>query len=59
MVRGTVALSVFSGDYVDCQIQVGEQTLYARQHPSVELREGQDVSIELPAEHCVAVAPEG
>ena len=58
MVRGTVALSVFSGDYVDCQFQVGAQTLYARQHPSVELREGQEVSIELPAAHCVAVAPE-
>jgi iron(III) transport system ATP-binding protein len=58
IVRGTVLLSVFSGDYVDCQFQVGAQTLYARQYPSVERREGQDVSIELPTAHCVAVAPE-
>jgi len=57
-VRATVAVSVFSGDYVDSQFQVGAQTLFARQHPSVELREGQEVSIELPAAHCVAVVPE-
>jgi iron(III) transport system ATP-binding protein len=58
MVRGTVVLSVFSGDYVDCQIQVGDHTLYARQHPSVEFREGQEVFIELPAAHCIAVTPD-
>jgi iron(III) transport system ATP-binding protein len=58
VVQGTVDLTVFSGDYVDCQFQVGPQTIYARQHPSVELREGQKVSIELPPAHCIAVAPE-
>ena len=56
IVRATVVLSVFSGDYVDCQLKVGDQTLYARQHPSVEFREGQEVFIELPAAHCIAVA---
>jgi len=58
MVRGTVVLSVFSGDYVDCQLKVGDHTLYARQHPSVEFREGQEVFIELPAAHCIAVTPD-
>lgn len=58
MVRGTVVLSVFSGDYVECQFEVGDQTLYARQHPSVEFREGQEVFIELPAAHCIAVTPD-
>ncbi|HKR59452.1 MAG TPA: ABC transporter ATP-binding protein [Pyrinomonadaceae bacterium] len=55
IVRGTVVLSVFSGDYVECQLKVGDQTLYARQHPSVEFREGQEVFIELPTAHCIAV----
>jgi len=58
VVPGTVVLSVFSGDYVDCQLRVGEYTLYARQHPSVEFREGQEVFIELPAAHCIAVTPD-
>jgi ABC-type Fe3+/spermidine/putrescine transport system ATPase subunit len=58
MLRGTVVLSVFSGDYVDCQLKVGAHMLYARQHPSVEFREGQEVGIELPAAHCIAVTPD-
>ena len=58
MVRGTVVLSVFSGDYVESQFEVGDQMLYARQHPSVEFREGQEVFIELPAAHCIAVTPD-
>jgi iron(III) transport system ATP-binding protein len=56
-VRGKVILSIFSGDYVECQFKVGDQVLYARQHPSVEFQEGQEVCIELPAAHCIAVAP--
>jgi iron(III) transport system ATP-binding protein len=59
MVRGAVVLSVFSGDYVECQFKVGDQMLYARQHPSVQFQEGQEVFIELPAAHCIAVAPDG
>jgi iron(III) transport system ATP-binding protein len=57
-VHGTVALTIFSGDYVDCQLKVESALIHARQHPSAQLREGQEVSIELPAEHCIAVAAE-
>ncbi len=56
IVQGIIALTVFSGDYVDCQINVGGEIIHARHHPSVKLREGQPVSIELPAAHCIAVA---
>ncbi len=56
VVKGTVVLTVFCGDFVDCQFKVGNQTLYGRYHPSMELSKGQEVYIELPAEHCIALA---
>lgn len=54
--KGRVELAVFSGDYLDCQIRVGPHAIFTKQHPSVELRRGQDVYLELPAIHCTAVA---
>jgi len=54
--KGTVELAVFSGDYLDCQIRVGSHAIFTKQHPSVELRRGQDVYLELPAAHCTVVA---
>ena len=56
VVKGIVDLTVFSGDYVDCQFKVGTHVIHSRQHPSVELPLGQEVYLELPAKHCVAVA---
>jgi iron(III) transport system ATP-binding protein len=55
-VKGKVELAVFSGDYLDCQVRVGPHTIFTKQHPSVELRRGQEVYVELPATHCIAVA---
>ena len=56
IVKGTVELTVFCGDYVDCHFKVGTQVIYARQHPSVAPRQGEEVYLELPPSHCIAVA---
>ena len=58
VVKGTVVLTVFCGDFVDCQFSVDNQAIYGRYHPSLELSKGQQVYIELPAEHCIALAPD-
>ena len=55
-VKGKVEHAVFSGDFLDCQIRVGSHTIFTKQHPTVEIRRGQDVYVELPAAHCIAVA---
>jgi iron(III) transport system ATP-binding protein len=56
--RGQVQVAVFLGDYVDCQIQVGEHTLRARLHPTQRLHRGEEVYVELPCEHCTVIAEE-
>jgi iron(III) transport system ATP-binding protein len=55
-VKGKVERAVFSGDFLDCQIRVGSHTIFAKQHPTLEMRRGQDVYVELPPAHCIAVA---
>jgi len=54
-VKGKVELAVFSGDYLDCQIRVGSHLIFTKQHPTVEVRRGQEVYVELPPAHCIAV----
>ena len=56
VVKGTVELAVFSGDYLECEFKVGPYAISARQHSSLDLRRGQEVYVELPTEHCIAVA---
>ncbi|HWP57942.1 MAG TPA: ABC transporter ATP-binding protein [Candidatus Acidoferrales bacterium] len=56
VVRGKVELTVFCGDYVDCHFRVGTQLIYARQHPAIAPRQGEEVYLELPPQHCIAVA---
>ncbi len=58
-VKGKVELAVFSGDYLDCQIRVGSHTLYTKQHPTVDVSGGQEVYVELPPAHCIAVTMDG
>jgi len=55
-VKGKVDIAVFSGDYLDCQVKVGSHRIFTKQHPSVEVQEGEEVYVELPAAHCIAVA---
>jgi iron(III) transport system ATP-binding protein len=56
VVPGTIELAVFSGDFLECQIRVGSFSILSRLHPSVELHQGQQVYVELPAQHCMTLA---
>jgi iron(III) transport system ATP-binding protein len=56
--EGTVATSNFLGEYLDCRIEVAQQTIRARQHPSLKVREGDRVFVEMPVDHCVVIPHE-
>ncbi|HEY2528517.1 MAG TPA: ABC transporter ATP-binding protein [Xanthobacteraceae bacterium] len=54
--RGTVEAKVFLGDYLDCQVKVGDSILLARVHPSLQTPAGNPVHVRMRAEKCVAIA---
>ena len=56
--EGTVNAAVFLGEYLDCQIDVAQQTIRARQHPSIKVREGETIYVEMPIESCVVILRE-
>jgi ABC-type Fe3+/spermidine/putrescine transport system ATPase subunit len=49
----TVATVVFLGEFVDCILQIGDQTLRARMQPELRLRPGEAVWVELPVQSCL------
>ncbi|MBI2324044.1 MAG: ABC transporter ATP-binding protein [Chloroflexi bacterium] len=56
---GKLEIAAFLGDHLDCIVAVGDTLVRARAHPSVQLRRGQDVWVEFPVEHCVAMRDDG
>jgi iron(III) transport system ATP-binding protein len=56
--EGTVVSSNFFGEYLDCRIEVAQQTIRVRQHPSLKVREGDRIFVRMPAEHCVVIPHE-
>ncbi len=56
--EGTVITSHFLGEYLDCRIDVAQQTIRARQHPSLKVREGDRIFVEMPVEHCIVIPHE-
>ena len=55
--RGAVAGRRFVGEGMVYTLRAGSLTLRVKLHHSVELREGEDVSLHFPARHCAVVAP--
>jgi iron(III) transport system ATP-binding protein len=49
---GTVEELVFLGEYVDCRVRVQGSLLFTRQHPTLAVRQGQTVWVELSLELC-------
>src|SRR5579859_6343794 len=56
---GKLEIAAFLGDHLDCIVSIGDVLVRARAHPSTELRRGQDVWVEFPLEHCVAMKDDG
>ena len=56
--EGTVITANFLGEYLDCKIDVSHQTIRCRQHPSLKVKEGDQVHVEMPPEYCVVIPHE-
>ena len=57
--KGTVEVAAFLGDHLDCVIAIGDTRIRSHPHPSTRLSRGQDVWVEFPIEHCVAMRDDG
>jgi iron(III) transport system ATP-binding protein len=57
--EGVVEARVFLGECVDYGIRLGEQTLFARGHPSLNARVGETILLRLNPEKCIALSEGG
>jgi len=57
--KGRLEIAAFLGDHLDCIVSIGDTLVRARAHPSLQLRRGQDVWVEFPLDHCVAMRDDG
>ncbi|HLH22742.1 MAG TPA: ABC transporter ATP-binding protein [Chloroflexota bacterium] len=55
LLEATVDSVMFVGEFLDCRLNVGGQEMRTRQHPNLQLRRGDKVLIELPAEACAVL----
>jgi iron(III) transport system ATP-binding protein len=53
--KGTVNFQLFLGEFLDYQIQVGQQQILARVHPSIQLDLGAEVCLGFEAKKCIAL----
>ena len=52
VVAATVGRIVFLGEVVQCELEIAGILIASRQHPATELRRGDIVHVELPADRC-------
>ena len=55
VLKGRVWSVMFLGEYLDCYVAVEGEFIRTRQHPSMDLRRGMDIWVELPVESCVLI----
>ena len=53
---GRIHETAFLGDYVDCQLEVGDQMIRFFSEPRLQFLPGDSVNIHLPEEHCLVIA---
>ena len=56
---GKLEIAAFLGDHLDCIVSVGDTLVRARAHPAQRLVRGQDIWVEFPVDHCVAMPDDG
>ena len=47
---------MFLGEYIDCYLRMGEQSLRAKTHPQLQMQMGDLVYVQILADYCVALA---
>ncbi len=55
VLQGIVEQRMFMGEYLDCRVRVGEATLFSREHPTLTIRRGATVYVEVPVELCAVI----
>ena len=53
-----VEFAMFLGEFLDCQMTLGEQQIHARLHPSVGLHRGDSVYMEIAPDLCTVIPAE-
>jgi len=56
VVTGVVEQLMFLGEFLDCRVRSGGVMLFTRQHPTVRIRRGDTVHVELPVELCAVLS---
>ena len=54
--KGVLERQMFLGEFLECGVRVGETVLVTRQHPSLRLRPGDQLYLELPIELCAVIS---
>jgi iron(III) transport system ATP-binding protein len=55
LLRGKVEKSVFLGDFIDCQIRVGEQIVRAKLPPTSDLSQAEEVFLQFEPHVCIVL----
>jgi iron(III) transport system ATP-binding protein len=58
IIEGKVGAAMFLGEYLDCTIELGKNTLQTHQRYTLQVRRGTPVWVELPASECMALPTE-
>jgi len=58
VIEGRVDLRVFLGEYMDCQVMVGQRKVMARVHPSFTAPVGAPVYLKIDPEKCIMIPDE-
>jgi iron(III) transport system ATP-binding protein len=58
IIEGKVGAAMFLGEYLDCAIELGKNTLQTHQRYTLQVRRGTQVWVELPAGECMALPAE-
>ncbi len=56
---GEVEQVMFLGEYLECRVSVGGHSLVTRQHPTIRLRQGDRVHVEVPPDLVTAISDSG
>ncbi len=58
VIEGKVGAAMFLGEYLECAIELGKNTLQTHQRYTLQVRRGTPVWVELPAGECMALPAE-
>lgn len=58
VLSATVDAKVFLGEFIDFQVKLGERSLMARVHPSLQTLVGEPIHVRIDPEKCICIRPD-